>query len=52
MLKEDSSGPIKNKKTYQQPALRVYGDIVSITASAGARGSMDGGTRAGFMMTA
>lgn len=52
MLKEDSSGPIKNKKAYQQPALRVYGDIVSLTASAGSRGTMDGGTVTGFMMTA
>jgi len=52
LKKEESSVPIKNKKTYQQPALRVYGDIVSITASAGSMATMDGGSVAGFMMTA
>jgi hypothetical protein len=51
MLKEESPVPIKKKKTYGQPVLRVYGDVVSITASAGNRGAMDGGTVIGFMMT-
>jgi hypothetical protein len=52
LKKEESTVPFKNKKTYQQPALRVYGDIISITASAGSKGTMDGGTATGLMMTA
>ena len=52
LKKEETSGPIQNKKTYQQPALRVYGDIVSMTASSGNKGTKDGGTVTGFMMTA
>jgi hypothetical protein len=40
-----------NKKPYQTPALRVYGDIVSITATAGSAGAKDSGTKVGFMMT-
>jgi hypothetical protein len=56
MLKKEAS-PLSiksnnNKKTYQQPALRVYGNIGSITATAGSAGNMDGGTVLGFMMTA
>jgi hypothetical protein len=51
MLKEELFVPIKNKKTYQQPALRVYGNIVSITASAGPVGMTDGSSVAGHMMT-
>jgi hypothetical protein len=52
MLKnEEPVASVKNKKPYQQPTLRVYGNIASITASAGSAGTNDGGTKTGFMMT-
>jgi hypothetical protein len=54
MLKnEEPAVSVKNKskKPYQQPTLRTYGNIASITASAGSAGTKDGGTVTGFMMT-
>lgn len=50
MSKEEATPKII-KKAYQKPALRVYGDIVSITATVGPNATMDGGTVAGHMMT-
>jgi hypothetical protein len=50
MLKEEAT-PKTGKKAYQTPALRVYGDIVSITETVGPNGLMDGGLLGGHMMT-
>jgi len=50
MLKEEATPKI-GRKPYQTPALRVYGDIVSITTTVGPKGLKDGGTIIGKMMT-
>jgi hypothetical protein len=50
MLKEVAT-PKVIKKAYQTPALRVYGDIVSITTTVGPKGLKDGSLVAGKMMT-
>jgi hypothetical protein len=50
-MRKEEAVPKNNKKPYQTPALRVYGDIVSITATAGALGMTDSGTLKGHMMT-
>jgi len=50
MQKEEATPKI-GKKAYQTPALRVYGDIVSITNTVGPNGLMDGSLVAGHMMT-
>lgn len=42
---------INKKKIYHKPVLTIYGDIVSLTATAGSAGLTDGGTVVGFMMT-
>ena len=50
-MSKEVATPKVIKKAYQTPALRVYGDIVSITTTGGPNGTMDGGTVAGHMMT-
>jgi len=50
-MSKEVATPKVIKKAYQTPALRVYGDIVSITATAGSVGVKDGGTVTGHMMT-
>jgi len=50
-MRKEEATPKNNKKPYRTPALRVYGDIVSITATAGPLGAKDGGTISGHMMT-
>lgn len=43
---------VPSKKRYQEPSLRVYGDIRALTLTAGAIATKDGGVVKGFMMTA
>ena len=35
---------VATKKPYQQPGLRIYGNIEALTATVGAIATMDGGT--------
>lgn len=40
------------RKPYRRPVLHVYGNIRAITQTVGPNGAMDGGAKAGMMMTA
>ena len=50
-MSKEVATPKVIKKAYQTPALRVYGDIVSITTSIGPNGLKDGSLTVGMMMT-
>ena len=39
------------RKPYRAPLIHVYGNIRAITQAVGSSGAMDGGTKAGMMMT-
>ena len=43
---------VPNKKRYQEPSLRTYGDIRALTMTTNAKATKDGGIVAGMMMTA
>lgn len=47
--KQPSPDASKSKKNYQQPQLRVYGELRDITQSTGMKGANDGGK--GFSKT-
>jgi hypothetical protein len=43
---------VASKKRYQEPSLRIFGDIRALTLTSGAMATMDGGVVLGMMMTA
>jgi hypothetical protein len=43
---------VPSKKRYQEPSLRIYGDIRALTLTSGSMAMTDGGAVVGMMMTA